>query len=125
MLISTVDISEVNNAKESDNDATSETPGSDSRKELDSHAKMTVVGHNCYILSESGTFAEVNSFSLDYEKKKIPIVDAAVQYDYPHSMMTYILVIRNNLQINSMTNNMIPPFMMQESEIMVYDTPKI
>ena len=88
--------------------------GSDSRTELDSYANMPVVGKNCYILYESGTFAEVNTFSPDYETKEIPIVEKSVQYDCPHSMMTYILVIWYALHITSMTNNLIPPFMMQE-----------
>ena len=86
---------------------------------------MPVVGQNFYILSDSGSFAEVNAFSPDYETKNIPIVDAAVRYDQPHSMMTYILVIRDTLHITSMTNNLIPPFMIQDVGIMVYNTPKI
>ena len=40
-------------------------------------------------------------------------------------MMTYILVIRNAMHITSMTNNLIPPFMIREAEIMVYDKPII
>ena len=110
--ISTVEISELNNTKGSDNDATSKTQVSDSRTELNSHANMPVVGHNLYILSDSGTFSEVSAFSPDYKTKKIPIVDAAVQYNFPHSMMTYILFIRDSLHVTSMTNNLIPPFMM-------------
>ena len=52
-------------------------------------------------------------------------MDAAVLYDFPHSMMNYILVIHNNLRVTSMKNNMITHFMMREAGIMVYDTPKI
>ena len=43
-LISIVDISELNNAEDSDNVATSETQGSEFRTELDSHANIPVVG---------------------------------------------------------------------------------
>ena len=86
---------------------------------MDSHATMPLVGQNYYILSESGTFAEVNAFSPDYDTKEIPIVDAEVRYDLPHSMMTYILVIRNSFHVTCMTNNMIPLFMMLEAGIMV------
>ena len=57
LLISTVDISELNNAKEYENYATSETQGSDSGTELEYHANMPLVGQNWYILSDSGTFA--------------------------------------------------------------------
>ena len=52
LLISTVDISELNNSEDSDNDKTSETQGSDYSMDLDSYANMTVVVHNCYILSD-------------------------------------------------------------------------
>ena len=65
LLMSTFEISELNNDKDSDNNTTSETQSLDSRTELNSHANMKVVGHNCYILSESGTFAEFNAFSPD------------------------------------------------------------
>ena len=75
LLISTIDISELNNSKESDNDTTSETQGSDSKTEVDSYAIMPVVRQNCYILSDSGTFAEVNALSPDYKTKNILIVD--------------------------------------------------
>ena len=107
LIISTVEISELNNYKESGNDATSETQGSDSSTELDSHTNMPVVGQNCYIVSDSGNFAEVNYFSPDYKTKKIPIVDSVVQYHF--STITYILVIRNALHVTSMTNNLIHP----------------
>ena len=125
LLISTIELSELNNAEDSDNDPTSETQGSDSRTELDSHANMPVVGQNFYILFDSGIFSEVNAFSPDYTTKNIPIVNAAVRYDFPHSMMTYISVIWNAFHVTSMTNNLIPALMIQESRIMVYDLPKI
>ena len=69
---------------------------------------MSVVGQICYILSDSGNCVEINSFSPDYKTKKIPIVDAAVKYDFPHSMMIYILVILNAFHVTYMTNNLIP-----------------
>ena len=125
LIISTVEISELNNAEDYDNAATSETQGSDSREELNSHSNMSVVDQNWYIISDSGTSAEVNAISPDYKTKNIPIVDAAVRYDCPHRMMTYILLICNDLHVNSMTNNLMPPFMLQEVGILVYDTPKI
>ena len=78
LLISIVEINELNNNKYYDNNATSEIQNLDSRTEIDSHANMPVVGHNCYILSDSDTFAEVNAFSPDYKTKKILIVDASV-----------------------------------------------
>ena len=79
LLLSTVNIGELNSTEDSYNDTTSETQGLDSRTELDYHTNMLVVGQNCYIISDSGTFAEVNAFSTDHETKNIPIVDSAVQ----------------------------------------------
>ena len=125
LLISTVEISKLKKSKDSVNKATLETQGLDSRTDLDSHANMPVVGQNFYILSDSENFAEVNAFSPEYETKKILIVDAAVQCNFPHSIMTYIPVIHNALYVTSMTNTTTPPFMIQEAGIMVYDTPKI
>ena len=125
LLISTVEISELNNTEDYDNDANLETQGLDSRTEINSQANMPVVVQNCYIIYDSGTFEEVNAFLPDYETNNIPIVDAEVQYYPPHSMMTYILVTRNALHVTSMKNNTTPPFMMREAGIMVYDTPKI
>ena len=39
-------------------------------------------------------------------------------------MRTYILVIGNALHVISMTNNMIPTFIMREAGILMYDTHK-
>jgi hypothetical protein len=52
-----------------------------SRTELDSHANMPVVGRHAYIISDTGTVADVIPFTPDYE---IWIVDAAIQYDSPY-----------------------------------------
>ena len=98
---------------------------SQSRLELDSHANMPVVGSSAYILNESGESAEVNAFSPDYPTRNIPIVDAALQYESPYDGKTYILVIRNALYVPSMTNNLIPPFILREAGIEVNDVPKI
>jgi hypothetical protein len=48
-----------------------------------------------------------------------------VKYECPRDGTSYILVIRNALHVPSMTNNLIPPFMMREAGITVHDTPKI
>ena len=72
------------------------------RTELDTNLIMAVVGRNAYILSDTGTAAEVNSFNPDHAPTTIRIVDAAVQYDFPYYGTTYILVIRNALHVESM-----------------------
>ena len=81
----------------------------ESRSELDSHANMIVFGKSCFVIHETGRHADVNAFSPDVPTlEKIPIVDAAVAYDCPYSMKTYLLVARNVLYIPSMDHNLIP-----------------
>ena len=69
------------------------------RTELDTHANMAVVGRNAYILSYTGATAEVNVFTPDHAAMTIQIVDAAVQYDFPYTDITYIMVIHNTLYV--------------------------
>jgi hypothetical protein len=96
-----------------------------SRTELDSHANMPVVGRHAHIISDTGRIAEVNAFTPDYEPMQLPIVDAAIQYDCPYDGQSYILIIRNALHVPAMKNNLLPPFVMREAGIQVFDTPKI
>ena len=97
----------------------------ESRTELDSHANMPVVGRHAYVISDTGKVADVNPFTPDYNSMQVNIVDAAVQYECPYDGEKYILVIRNALYVPSMTNNLIPPFVMREAGIQISDTPKI
>jgi hypothetical protein len=97
-----------------------------SRTELDSHANMPVVGRHAFIISDTGRVADVNAFTPDYEPMQLSIVDAAIQYDCPYDGQSYILVIRNTLvHVPSMKNNLMPPLVMREAGIKVYNTPKI
>ena len=99
--------------------------GEQSRTELDSHANMPVVGKNATILSDTGRSCDVSAFTPDYEPMKVPIVDAAVQYECPYNGTTHILVIRNCLHVPTMSNNLIPPFIMREAGIEINERPKI
>ena len=96
-----------------------------SRMDLDSHANMAVVGRHAYILLDMGRTAEVSLFMPDYKSMQVPIINAAVQYEYPYSGMLHVLIIRNALHIPSMKHNLVPPFMIREEGIQVNDTPKI
>jgi hypothetical protein len=96
-----------------------------SRTKLDLHANMPVVGRHVFIISDTGRIADVNPFTPDYEPMQLPIVDAAVQYDCRYNGRSYILVIRNALHVPSMKNNLLPPFVMREAGLKVYDIPKI
>ena len=86
---------------------------------------MTVVAKNAYIIAKSGQFVDVNAFTADYDAMTIQVVDATFMYNCPYTGNSYILVIQNALHVSSMTNNLIPPFMMRKAGIKVSDTPKI
>ena len=96
------------------------------RTELDSHANMVVVGKHCWIISRSKQSVDVSAFADDVEGlKDVPIVDALLSYDCKRTMKTYLLVVRNALYIESMTHNLIPPFIMREAGLIVNDTCRI
>ena len=57
--------------------------------------------------------------------EKVQIVYAVVTFDCPITLETFILVVRNVLYVNSMMNNLIPPFGMRETELKVNYVPKI
>jgi hypothetical protein len=97
----------------------------DSRTELDSHANMPVVGKCAFIISDTGRVADVKAYTPDYDSMTIRIIDAAVKYDCPYDGTAYILVIWNALHVPSVQHNLIPPFMMHEAGITVFDTPQI
>ena len=97
----------------------------ESRTELDSHANMPVVGKNAFVMADTGHTVEVSAFTPDYEPMMVPIVDAAVLYECPFKGTSHILVIRNALHVPTMTNNLIPPFVMREAGVIVNERPKI
>ena len=82
---------------------------------------MPVVGWHAYILTESGKYVDVNPFTPHYQALRALIVDAAVQYNYPYDGKTYILMQQNTIHVLSMTNNLLPLFMMREAGIVVRD----
>ena len=78
------------------------------------------------MFGRSGRSTDVRLFSSDRSKlESVPIVDAAVAYDCPYSMKTYLLTVRNALYVPSMTHNLIPPFIMREAGLTVNDVPRI
>jgi hypothetical protein len=94
--------------------------------DLDSHANMIVVGKHCFIISYSGKYIDVNSFSDAVGGlSQVPIVDAAIAYDCPHTHKTWLLIVRNVLYVESMDKNLVPPFILREGGLIVNDKPKI
>ena len=83
--------------------------------QIDSHENMVVLGQQAIIINRSGKSANVSTFSSYCSKlEAVPIVDAVVSYDFPHTLETFILVVRNGLYVHLMINNLIPPFLMIE-----------
>ena len=78
-----------------------------SRTELYMHTNMAVVERHAYILKDTRMTAEVNAFTPDHAPMKIKIVDASVQYNCLYDGTIYILVTRNVLHVESMSNNII------------------
>ena len=87
---------------------------------------MVVVGGQATVFGSSGRSADVKPFSSDCSQlKSVPIVDAALAYDCPYSMQTYILTVRNALHVKNMDNNLVPPFILREAGLVVNDVPRI
>ena len=101
-----------------------ETDGQ-SRTELDSHANMPVVGRGALVVEQSGRTVEVSPFTPDCKPIEVEVVNAIIQYDSPLDGKDYILVVQNALRVPSMSNTLIPPFIMRENGIMVNECAKI
>ena len=97
----------------------------ESRTELDSHANMPVVGRHALVIADTGKTVSVCPFTPDYQALNVKMVDAAIQYDCPYTGTSYILIINNAIHVPSMTNNLLPPFILRENGIQVSDVPKI
>ena len=97
----------------------------ESRTEVDSHANMPVVGRDALVVEQSGKTVEVSPFTPDYKPIKVAVVNALIQYDSPLDGREYMLVIQNALWVPSMSNNLIPPFIMWENGIIVNECDKI
>ena len=90
-----------------------------SRTDLDSHANMVVVGKHAAIINDTDRRAEVSPFNPDYEVlSKVPIVDFAIRYDFPRSVETYLLIVRNDLSVPAMDRKLIPPLLREKRGLM-------
>ena len=97
-----------------------------SKIELDLHANMVVGGKHCTVISDSGKTARVKAFSPDCDTlENMRIVDMAVKWHHPCTDEMHILIVHNALHVPSMTNNLMPPFIMRKAGAVVNDTPKI
>ena len=92
---------------------------------MDSHANMVVCDKHCHILSQSEINAMVSAFTNNVGTMQIPIVDAVIPYNCPDTNKVWLLIIRNGLFLESMNHNLVPPFILQEGGMEVYNRPKI
>ena len=57
--------------------------------------------------------------------EKVSILYAAVQYTCQYMAQVYVLVFKDALSVPSIENNLIPPFIMRESDMEVKNTAEI
>ena len=79
-----------------------------------------------YILNYIGRTTEVIPLMSSYgAMKNVPIFETIIAYDFPFHRKTYLLVCHNDLFVSSMTHNLIPPFTLRKTNIIVNNVPKI
>ena len=94
--------------------------------DLDSHTNMVFIGVHGSIIKHTGKFADVNALASDFGIiTRVPVVDAVIAYDLPHSGKVFLLVARNDLYVESMDHNLVPPFIILEAGLEVNDQAKI
>ena len=84
---------------------------------------MVVCGKYCHILSRSGTNTTVLAFADDIGSMNVPIVDKVIVYDCLYSQKVYLLIVGNILFVESIIHNLIPPFILKESSMVVNERP--
>ena len=87
---------------------------------------MVVIGGQGTTIQHTGNFSDVNEFATDFGMMpRVPIADAVIAYDCPHSGEVFLLVAQNTLYIKIMEHNLVPPFIMRESGLEVNEKEKI
>ena len=89
---------------------------------------MCVLGKHCYLLTELETAQTVSVAAFSESTRglnNVPIVDAVLAYDCERTNQVYLLVLKNVLYIESMNDNLIPPFILREAGLTVQKRAKI
>ena len=87
---------------------------------------MVVIGVQGTTIQHTGKCSDVNEFAAHFGMMtRVPIVDAIIAYNCPHSGEIFLLVARNDLYIKSMDHNLVPPFIMRESGLEANEQAKI
>ena len=72
------------------------------------------------IIQKSISNSKVKIFSNKCPKmEQIPIVDAEFSYECPYKIKTYLIIVRNMLNVNSIPHNLVLPFIIMEAVIKV------
>lgn len=96
----------------------------ETRCELDSHADTCAFGKNSFIISETSQSVSVAGFHPDMKEiQNVRIVTAAVAFDCPATLSTFILVFPQSLYFPKMEHNLICPDQLREFGIIVNDIP--
>ena len=75
---------------------------------------MVVIGIQGITIQHTDKFSNVIAFAVDFGMMPmVPILDAAIAYDCPHSGEVFLLVSQNALYIEIMDHNLVPPFIMR------------
>ena len=102
------------------NISASSTSASSSRTELNYHADSSVFGKNAMILYKTEMTVNVSSLSDNFGMMpEVPVVHAAVSYDYPITGNSTILIISNALYSREMEHNLLTLIMMRLNGLLV------
>ena len=76
------------------------------------------------VLEDKGRKATVKLFTNELGKlMTVPVVTAAVTYDFKYTGKTYTLLIYNSLYFQNMYTNLVPPIMMRLTGIDMVEFP--
>jgi hypothetical protein len=92
--------------------------------ELDSRADTAVFGPGARVVVDTGDRVTAEGYSSSLgASKDIKVVTAAVAYDGPVTLTTYILFFPQSLYTPIMDHHLVPPFQLREQGLTVNDVP--
>ena len=92
--------------------------------ELDSHADTCTFGRGAYVLQDTNETISVNPFDSSLGTlHHVPIVTAALAYQDPISLETYILCFPQSLYIESLDTNLLCPLQLRNNGVTIFETP--
>ncbi len=98
--------------------------GVESFVDLDTHADNTVLGGSCLLIHDTGCRVDVSGFAAALGSIELPVVTAAVAYDYPITGKVYILVFYQAIHCHSMEKHLLCPMQRRINGVVINDTPK-